>query len=87
MFTPEQTLLFERQVREEWRGPKFFGPVSISVTLGKDHFFVTVTETKETVKPSLRGDIDNYIKSIMDGLNGAAYQDDRQVYKMTVTKR
>jgi len=28
------------------------------------------------------GDIDNYIKSAMDGLNGIAYKDDRQVVQV-----
>lgn len=29
-------------------------------------------------------DIDNIAKSILDGLNGAAYKDDRQVKKLTI---
>jgi Holliday junction resolvase RusA-like endonuclease len=48
---------------------------------------VTVTEY-DTLEPSpLRGDIDNYAKSILDGLNGVAYTDDKLVYKLQVTKR
>lgn len=28
------------------------------------------------------GDLDNYVKAISDGLNGIAWQDDRQVVKL-----
>ena len=30
------------------------------------------------------GDVDNYTKSILDGLNGIAYQDDKQVHHLEV---
>lgn len=34
-----------------------------------------------------RGDIDNLCKSVLDGLNGVAWQDDRQVMKLCAEKR
>ena len=34
-----------------------------------------------------RPDLDNYIKSILDGLNGVLYKDDALVSKLTVSKR
>lgn len=34
----------------------------------------------------LRGDIDNYVKTVMDALNGKAYADDRQVQKLRAAK-
>ena len=37
----------------------------------------------DTSKP----DIDNLIKAILDGLNGAAWEDDAQVCKVTASKR
>jgi crossover junction endodeoxyribonuclease RusA len=87
VFTPAQTLEFERQVREAWDGFCAEKPVSLVITLYKDKFTVTVTEY-DTLEPSpLRGDIDNYAKSILDGLNGVAYTDDKLVYKLQVTKR
>jgi Holliday junction resolvase RusA-like endonuclease len=35
----------------------------------------------------LRGDLDNYVKSLLDGLNGVAYEDDKQVVNLKAFKR
>jgi len=49
---------------------------------------VTITVSDTPAKPTaLRGDIDNYVKSIMDGLNGIAYVDDKQVRRLKVVKK
>ena len=33
-----------------------------------------------------RADIDNYIKSVLDGLNGVCWEDDRYIYSITAEK-
>ena len=43
-----------------------------------------VTEGKE--RPKTRPDLDNLIKSVMDGLNGVAYRDDKQVVMIEAEK-
>jgi Holliday junction resolvase RusA-like endonuclease len=41
----------------------------------------------ETIgKITLRGDIDNYVKTVLDGLNGTAWEDDIQVVEVTAVK-
>ncbi len=49
------------------------------------------TKTSEaamgTIKPTSRPDLDNYLKSIMDGLNGVAYLDDSQIVSLSITKQ
>jgi Holliday junction resolvase RusA-like endonuclease len=35
----------------------------------------------------LRGDVDNYVKSLLDGLNGVAYDDDKQIVNLKAFKR
>ena len=37
-------------------------------------------------KPSKKPDIDNVLKSVMDGLNGVIYKDDNQVVNVHMTK-
>ena len=51
----------------------------------KSSISITISEATDT--SSLRGDVDNYVKSIMDGLNGVAYLDDGQVMNIKAHKR
>lgn len=39
------------------------------------------------IRPSVRGDIDNVAKSILDGMNGICFKDDIQVAELIVNKR
>ena len=87
-YTPMATHLAEDVIRDGWTGPKYEGPVFMKVVFSKEGSEVTVgflTET-EYPKTALRGDIDNYLKLVMDGLNGVAYDDDAQVRHIEVTK-
>lgn len=88
VFTPATTLEFEKKVAEAWkksRGPIFEGPVSVVIELSNTGFMVRVnTVTQE--RSTLRGDVDNYAKSILDGLNGVAFEDDKQVHVLKVSK-
>ena len=40
----------------------------------------------EQPKKRLRGDIDNYAKSVLDALNGVAYKDDKQIVRLDLEK-
>lgn len=37
-------------------------------------------------RPAARGDIDNYLKALLDALNGILWQDDRQIVELHVYK-
>lgn len=78
MFTPPETRVYEEAVAHCYDGPKFEGPVEITILLQKDSSTVTIRESDHSPSP-LRGDIDNYMKSILDALNGKAFADDKQV--------
>lgn len=41
---------------------------------------------KNVIKPK-KGDVDNYAKAILDGMNGIVYEDDSQVTHLSVKKR
>lgn len=68
IYTPESTVEYERTValfsRQHYPKP-VQGPVAVTVRI--------------YMGCRGRGDIDNYVKAILDGLNGVAFQDDRQV--------
>lgn len=88
-YTPMKTHLAEDVIRNGWAGPCYEeGPVFMRVVFSKDGTEVTVGMLDDTVYPKtvLRGDIDNYLKLVMDGLNGAAYGDDSQIRYVEVTK-
>jgi Holliday junction resolvase RusA-like endonuclease len=82
VFTPKETIEFENKVRRGWAQETVeHGPVGVEVTIGAGWFEVEVYELLEPSRSkNTRGDLDNYIKSILDGLNGAAFTDDRQVH-------
>lgn len=87
-YTPMKTHLAEDIIREGWTGPIFDGPVYLEVDFHKDGSIVTVGVLEEEHYPPtpLRGDIDNYLKLVMDGLNGVAYIDDSQI-RLVVTRK
>ena len=87
VFTPEATLVFEKHVAESYDGPRFDGPVHVRIRLHKDKTTVTIEDTSAATA-GLRGDIDNYCKAILDGLqtDAAALGNDRQVVRLTATK-
>lgn len=39
-----------------------------------------------TIKPTVKSDIDNYCKSIIDGLNGVLFEDDKQICRLVANK-
>jgi crossover junction endodeoxyribonuclease RusA len=85
VFTPEKTLIAEASIRDAWDGPLFEGSVAIRVLFNDTTTEVTVIEYDGT-KSKLRGDLDNYVKTLMDGLNGVAWTDDKQVHYVEATK-
>lgn len=90
-YTPAAAHAYEDAVQQAWvdsGGPTFTGPVSVSVTFHKDRINVYVKELAEDSTTSLTGDIDNYFKGLLDGLqgDGGAFLNDRQVMRITGRK-
>ncbi|MQS44267.1 RusA family crossover junction endodeoxyribonuclease [Companilactobacillus mishanensis] len=60
---------------------EFFRPIQKSVS--KKEY---ARRLKNTVRPIMKPDIDNYIKAILDGLNGLAWCDDSQIVSIESSK-
>jgi Holliday junction resolvase RusA-like endonuclease len=89
-YTPQPTVHFENGVAAGYvaEGGIHYGkiPLGISVEIHKDGFSVDVFPLECSVRPvGVRGDIDNCVKSILDGLNGVAWDDDRQIELLDIT--
>lgn len=79
-FTPRETLQAERDLARQWVGVPIEGPIAVYLVLSDTQVDITILHAHEPESPKLRrGDIDNYVKLILDGLNGVAWVDDRQI--------
>ena len=72
VYTPSRTKQHEDLIA--WRARA----AGVKPTTGPVHL-----EIDFEIKGKVHGDLDNLVKTVMDGLNGIAYADDRQVVKVT----
>lgn len=91
MYTPQRSQEAEKHIAAAWAAKK--GPLYPKGTKLKLSMFFTEDGTSLVVTPleyedrvSIRGDIDNYVKTVMDGLNGVAWEDDVQVVQIEASK-
>lgn len=86
VYTPSETKKYEQQVR------KAYLTASSGYTFGDKPVMVSIATYFKRAKSNKREfatskpDIDNVAKSILDGLNGTAFDDDKQVTHLTVNK-
>ena len=99
-YTPKRTKDYEERVLNAFRSSytgfyPAFGkdtPVSVEIRIGQaipkswSKKKRLQAELGEIVPLSRNGDIDNIAKSILDALNGFAYEDDCQVVRLKITK-
>lgn len=95
-YTPKDTIEYENKIKKSYLSNigdiKLNGPLCIdikayyeppkSISNKRKNIMVNDNEILYTKKP----DIDNIAKSVLDGLNSIAFDDDAQVVKMTVEK-
>lgn len=64
----------------------FEGEIAVHIVVDTLGTAIIVERVDLETKSKLRGDIDNYVKTILDALNGIAWRDDSQVVKVTGIK-
>lgn len=85
VYVDQRTAKEEAAIREAYRGPYHTGPVGVEI----DVYPRLATGTPKSVssKPmTQKPDADNIAKVVLDGLQGKAFGDDKQVTRVTVTK-
>ena len=92
VYTPNATHKYEKLVKECYGNRHFFDEEYISVKI-TFKFSVPKSYSKAEYYEALIGeirpkkaDIDNYIKSVLDGLNGVAFTDDRYICHLEAEK-
>ena len=91
-FTDDKTRIFENIVSLAYGARHYFDDSYIRIRM-KFKFEVPKSYSKKKRIEALEGkirptkaDIDNYIKSVLDGLNGKAFKDDRYIYAILAEK-
>lgn len=92
VYTPNKTKIFEQICKLAYGNRYFFEDENISIKI-LFKFEVPKSYSKKNKEKALKGvirphkaDIDNYIKSVLDGLNKVAYEDDRAIYSVQAEK-
>ena len=89
VYTPNKTAKYEKQIAKAYTdsGGKCI-PADCYVSVSVSAFFpIPKSYSKKKredcleriLRPDKKPDIDNIIKAVLDGLNGVAYEDDKQV--------
>ena len=100
-YTPKRTKDYEERVLNAFRSsysgfyPAFGKDVPVRICISVIQEIPrswpkkkrTQAESGEIVPLSRNGDVDNIAKSILDALNGYAYQDDCQVVRLEISKQ
>ena len=89
-YTPTRTLQAEWRIRQhvsERLTEPVLGPLTLRLVVWLKPPRSTPRKWIGVLRPSKRPDIDNYLKTVMDALNGIAYADDSQIVRCVVEKR
>ena len=92
IYTPGATHKYEKLVKESYGDNPCFEDQFISVkilfkfSVPKSYSKKKRSEALEGIIRPAKADIDNYIKSVLDGLNKVAFLDDRYIYSIAAEK-
>lgn len=92
MFTPKRTADFEKKIAQ-WGKLHMQGASPVKVPVAVELEIVDHTDDEDLVRfctcgmtYKMKGDLDNYEKSILDGLNKVVWADDKQITSMAVRR-
>lgn len=93
-YTPTKTAAYEQKVARAWSAKypdQLEGDIRVSVICSMSIPTSWSGVKKERARrgiiyPSVRPDLDNLVKAVLDGLNGVAFLDDKQVVELFARK-
>lgn len=94
-YTPSKTGAYEKLIAlcfKQAGGKKLTGAIEIKIEcfyqIAKSYTKATkALMEKGEIQATIKPDLDNVAKAVMDGLNGIAFDDDKQVVSLKVSKR
>jgi Holliday junction resolvase RusA-like endonuclease len=91
-YTPPATKKAEQAIRDAFLAaqPEGFEPyaleIDVTLQLANDSVIIDIQPTGPWINRKLRGDGDNYAKTLLDALNGIAWEDDKWIRTLKVRK-
>ncbi len=86
-YTPKATVEHEQAIAQAYKdaeGPFFDGPIQVEVEYTTEDSYITITDGVGASR--VRADIDNLVKATLDGLQGTAFDNDKQVVALYAFK-
>lgn len=92
VYTPKETIEYEHRIAEAYDGECLAGSLFVDICA---YFSIPKSYTKTQrnaikngyLTPTKKPDADNIGKVVLDALNGIAYEDDKQVIELRVSKK
>ena len=94
-YTPKETTEHEEAIARAWKEKNgltpYQGPVIVRIVFGlkipKSTSKARIKQMLDRkIRPIVKPDVDNCAKSVLDALNGLAYEDDNQIVSLSVRK-
>lgn len=88
-YTPSKTKVYEQTVRAAFLKELEKNESEIDLAAAKKlsiYFWLKRPKSSKRKYPTVKPDIDNLIKSVLDALNGIAYRDDAQIIDISASK-
>lgn len=89
-YTPSHAQEAERRIRQAWvekhGADPWDGPLALTVIVRLRMPQSLPKKHRATARPTKRPDLDNFLKTVLDALNGVAWKDDAQVVDIATVK-
>ncbi|RTK93079.1 RusA family crossover junction endodeoxyribonuclease [Candidatus Saccharibacteria bacterium] len=82
VYTPRQTAAYENLLRLYIKNKFMTGPLRVEIGI-----FLLKPKTSKNKFPVVKPDIDNYVKAVLDAMNGFLFKDDCQVVELYAYKQ
>lgn len=86
-YTPKKTVDFEEAIfnytRLNYQDHPLKGPLGVNLQFHKQR---PKTKNEKEIWVITKPDLDNYIKAVLDAVNGVLWEDDKQIVEMTARK-